>query len=347
MGSFYVNCSITNKTISDDDDMVVQFMVPAKWGQYCSEDKTESYNNLTISLFLSMVKMKGLEEAMKEHQVYLTEKNDDDFLAPKGLIVSDSVLSNWVPIGPAIRGKYDDYGYIAPSDDEENVERIKVLESIFYGVPFKSIMKAATDDRWFRLGKKENKDNWKVEGLDNNLSDEAMMLFKNLSITYMHQSVYDEIKRFDFCSEEGVMKDDYSEKWKNEYINSVRENFVDVLKTINEPYLRGDNSEEFIMSSLVRWKSEEKLGRVGIISNLPDKIKQEYFIRLQTIIDATDFEWFFETITFIYGLTGLGIQLNQSFYGSQYRNWKGWKRIESALNLILNDIITKEENEEQ
>ena len=85
MGSFYVNCSITNKTISDDDDMVVQLMVPAKWGQYCSKDKTESYNNLTISLFLSMVKMKGLEEAMKEHEVYLKEKNDDDFLAPKGL----------------------------------------------------------------------------------------------------------------------------------------------------------------------------------------------------------------------------------------------------------------------
>lgn len=339
MGSFYVNCSITNKTISDDDDMVVQFMVPAKWGQYCSEDKTESYNNLTISLFLSMVKMKGLEEAMKEHQVYLTEKNDDDFLAPKGLIVSDSVLSNWVPIGPSIRGKYDDYGNIAPSGDEENIRRIKILETIFYGVPFQSIMKAATDDRWFRLGIKENKESWKVKGLDKNLSDEAMMLFKNLSVTYIHQPVYDEIKQFDFCAEEGVMKDDYSVKWKNDYINPVRQSFVDVLKTMNEP---DEDTEKSVWTRINKWKIEEKLGRVSIISQLPEDIKNEYLIRLQTIIDATDFEWFFETITFVYGLSGLRIQLNQSYYGSQSRNWNGWLRIESALNPILEEKLKEE-----
>jgi len=339
MGSFYVNCSITNKTISDDDDMVIQFMVPSKWGEFCGDT---SYHELTISLFLSMVKMKGLEEAMKEHEAYLVEKNDEDSLAPKGLIVSDSVLSNWVPIGPSIRGKYDDYGNIAPSGDEENIRRIKILETIFYGVPFQSIMQAATDDRWFRYGIKEDDEMWKVKGLDKNLSDKAMMLFKNLSVTYIHQPVYDEIKQFDFCSEEGVMKDEYSFKWKNEAINNLREGFVDVLKSINEPYLRGDNSEDSIMSSLVRWKNEEKFGRVKIISDLPDKIKQEYFIRLQTIIDATDFEWFFETMTFIYGLSGLRVQLNQSFYGSQSRNWNGWLRIESALNPILVEKLKEE-----
>lgn len=348
MGSFYVNCSISNKTISDGDKMVIQFMVPAKWGQFSSDRGMTEYNDMTISLFLSTVKLNGLDAALEEYNHYLSERKErnDEFLAPKGLIVSnEGSMRNWVPVGPAIKGHYDDYGRIAPSDDEENLKRIKVLESIFYGVPFNSIMEAATDDRWLRYGFREGDTDWKVEGLDKNLSDEALTFFKNLSVTYIHQSVYDEVKQFDFCAEEGKMKSKYSKKWKNEYIDGAREKLVKTLKSIKQPVSDVDDSEPIVSALLNKWKIESEFERIDTISRLTSSFKKEYINRLSSIVDDTDFEWFFETMSFTYNLHGMCIELTQSFYGSQHRNWKGWARIESALNGVLEETVRLEKEQ--
>lgn len=43
MGSFYANCSITNKTISDGDEMVIQFMVPSWMADYDSQLSYEDW----------------------------------------------------------------------------------------------------------------------------------------------------------------------------------------------------------------------------------------------------------------------------------------------------------------
>ena len=337
MGSFYANCSITEKTIADENETVIQFMVPSKWGQFRGGDNMSEYHELSTVVFLQNIKLKGLEEALKDYDTVLANNKTKmrEHFAPKGLIVSnEGALRNWVPVGPAIRGKYDDCGKIRPSDDPENLKRVALLESIFYGVPFNSIMVAATDDRWFTYGFREGDKHWKVEGLDKSLSDDALHFFKSLSVTYFHQSVYDVIKQFDFCAEEGTMVSEYSKQWKHEYINPVRENLVGILKSSSDDV--DDTLEDEKM--LAKWKRIANIERVALFNQLPESIKDEYFNRLTYIINDTDFEWLFETMSFIYNISGMCSELRQSFYGSQHTNWNGWNRIELALNRNINKI---------
>lgn len=49
MGSFYTLCSITNKTITDGQEMVIQFMMPSDWA-----NPVES-GNIFVDIFLKSV----------------------------------------------------------------------------------------------------------------------------------------------------------------------------------------------------------------------------------------------------------------------------------------------------
>ena len=352
MGSFYATCSISQKTIADENETVIQFMVPSKWGQFRVGDTMSEYHELSTEVFLQNIKLKGLEEASKAYDTVLSNNKTKmrEHFAPKGLIVSnEGALRNWVPVGPTIRGKYDDCGQIRPSDDAENLKRVALLESIFYGVPFNSIMEAATDDRWFTYGFREGDKHWKVEGLDKSLSDDALHFFKSLSVTYFHQSVYDVVKQFDFCAEEGIMVSEYSKQWKHEYINPVRENLIGILKASNEHRSYDDIDvddtveDEKISKMLAKWKRIANIERVALFNQLPESIKDEYFNRLSYIINDTDFEWLFETMSFTYNLSGMCSELTQSLYGSQHTNWKGWNRIELALNPVIENDYSEDE----
>ena len=334
MGSFYVNCSITNKTIADGDEMVIQFMVPSWIADYKTPSGKAEMTNLSMSIFLNTIKLEGFDKAMAKYADAYQDmvKEEEEFgkdVAPKGVVVSnDGALHQWVPVGPAIRGTYDDCGHIEPSTDPENLERIETLRKIFYDVPFESIMGAATDDRWLTYGFREGDTHWKVEGLDENLPKEALNFFKKLSVTYFHASVYDTVKKFDFCADEGTMKSKYSKKWKKEYLERNKK-LVPALKKRKK------------INVLGRMTMRESLENFSFYRVMNRKNGEEYLNRL-TLIAARDFTWLLESLSFCYGLSGLCIELKQSQYGSQERNWKGWERIEGAINSTLAEIRKKQ-----
>ena len=324
--------------------MVIQFMVPSWMADYDTPTGEAESTKLSMSIFLQSIKIHGFDAAMEQaskayQNIQKEEEESGQDLAPKGLIVSnEGALRQWVPVGPAIRGKYNDCGNIAPSEDPENAKRIEILRKIFYDVPFDSIMEAATDDRWLTYGFREDDKHWKVEGLDKNLSKEALDFFKKLSVTYFHASVYDTIKQEDFCSDEkgGVIKSKYSKKWKKEYLDNIKERLVPGLKKKIE--LKKENDP------LSNFHTRHDFQRFSFYDQINRKNQEEYMERLTLIVDQ-DFDWIFESLSFCYGISGLCMELRQSQYGSQHRNWEGWKRIEEALNSRLEEKIKKEKED--
>lgn len=346
MGSFYASCSITNKTITDGDEMVIQFMVPSWSTDFnIGRGKLESYK-LDVKIFTQMVRLHGLEKALEMYKEDLTKIEEEidasEPMAPKGLLVSnDGATAEWVPIGPAIRGIYDDYGHIAVSEDPVNQARIKILEEICFGVPFNSIMEAATDDRWFRFGFREEDTMWKVEGLGKNLSPEALKFFKCLSISYIHAKVYDEISNPDFCSEDGKIKGKYSKEWKKGFTDPVEKELIPnlaLMKKAKADLEAPKDPESLNIEGIIATMNlRHVLNNFFIIKSMSRNVNQTYLERLAAVQDITNFDWLVESLNFIYGLTGMCVPLRQSQYGSQHQNWKGWTRIEKALNPVLKE----------
>jgi hypothetical protein len=319
MGSFYAICSITGKTIVDGDDTVIQFMVPS-WNY--SHDP--SVGQVFVDSFLNTVKKDGLEKA-QEVWSQATENWKHEEWAPKGMIVSnESSYRKWSPLGPAIRGKYDDCGDIALSQDEDNLQRVKFLENLLFGVPFKSILDAASDDRWYRLGILKNDKTWKQEGLDDNLLEYSLSLFKMLSVTYFHRSAYDEMKDFTFSAEDGII-DDYEKDWKNKHVENSMTSLskgLSALLSRARSYLgEKESTDEASLRSLI------------ILKQMHPTISTIYQSCLGREMHSTDFQWFRESLNFMYAMSSMCMELQQSQYGSQHSNWKGWERIERALDL--------------
>ena len=338
MGSFYALCSVTNKTICDGQDMVVQFMVPS-W--HSKNDSREDIGQIFVESFLSVVKEKGLDEALKSWEESTSTWSGSKQLSPKGMNVSnDGALREWVPIGPAIRGKYDDCGNIALDQSEENLKRVNFLENLLFGVPFDSIMKAATDDRWFTLGLGKYADSedsmWKVKGLDKKLPEPALEIFKKLSVTYIHASVYDEMSKFDFSPEEGTMKSKYDVKWKKEYIDPA----VGLLKKGLKTLIKYSKTEEGLEKFELKWKGRESFDKISIFRCMNRELDIIYKACLAREMNTTDFSWFTETLNFTYALNGMMIHLERSGYGSQHQNWLGWKRLEASLSGPIEKSLT-------
>lgn len=339
MGSFYATCSITRQTIIDGQEMYMQFMLPAN---YISNEP--SIGEVFKESFLNVVKEKGLEEAIKTFDEATETWGADKELSPKGLIVSnDGAYIKWVPFGPAIRGTYDDYGNIAPLQDEDSQNRVKILEGLMGGLPFATIMDVAQDDRWFTLGlgKYANSDDrsWRPEGISKDMPEWLLTLCKSLSLTYFHSSVYDELSNPNFSPEEkdGVMKNKYNTEWRDEYINPIKEKFPTVLSNLRIPDEEGDMVE--MMER--RWANRDILNSIGVFRY----VNRELGLIYQACIarENPPLDWFYESLTFMYSLSGMCVSLTQSEYGSQQTNWGGWKRINESLNERIKATIEEQE----
>jgi len=319
MGSFYVACSVTGQTIADGQEMIVQFMLPGT-----SPGKDPSIGQVFVDSFLRVAKQKGLKEALKSFEESTKTWGSANELGQKGIIVSDGRSKDWIPFGPAIRGFYDDCGHIQVSEDEENKKRISVLEGLMFGIPFQSIMGLSTDDRWYTYGLKENDSSWKLDGVDENLPEAALMLCKMLSVTYMHASVYDTISSYDFSPNDGVQKSKYDKEWKDEYLKEV-----DKLPSLFKK-VKSKNS----LSKLSYYDLD-----LSIFKGLKNDLALIYLACMAR--ENVSFDWIKETMCTTYSLRGMHLKLQPSVYASQEPNWRGWNRIYDALNPKIHETMVE------
>jgi hypothetical protein len=314
MGSFYTLCSITNQTIVDRQELVVQFMLPRRTAQEGS--------GYMVSSFIKQAKKEGLEKALQTWE--RTTENWGNNMDHKGMEVSnEGAMSDYVPFGPAIRGKYNDCGDVVPMDDEETQKRVKLMEGILCGIPFASLMDVATDDRWFTYGMKgtdgESDNRWKLKGVDNNLPEFILDICKALTVTYIHAPVYDTLTDPDFSAE--GRKDSYEAKWQKEYTDGMRKGIAKFIK-IGEGNRKSKTFPEKLREAMYS-------SRIHLLESM----KREHAVVLVTscLREGTDFEWLIETARLTSAMGGMCFKLQRSQYGSQHFNWEGWKRIITSL----------------
>jgi hypothetical protein len=344
MGSFYTTCSVTKRTIIDGQDMVVQFMLPSRLKK---DDK--SIGTVFVESFLKVAKEKGIDDALKSFEESTSSWEDSGKLGEKGMVIRESSNNSWVPFGPAIRGTYDDCGNIELSQDQENLDRVKLLENLLFGIPFESIMDLAQDDRWYTLGMGKYADSddsyWKLKGVDKSLPEPAITLCRYLNITFFHASVYDELVNPDFDATEGVIKSKYSTKWKDDYIKRNLDSMKILIESL--PASVDENLDPMEMMEL-KWKFREAANNISIFRSM---FANELSIIYQSCIarENPDLGWFKETLNLLYSLSGLYISLEPSNYGGQETSWKGWKRINSKLDTVIDDWAREnwDEDEEQ
>ena len=325
MGSFYTKCSITQKTIVDGQDMVVQFMLPNR-----RKTKEDSGGQMFVEIFMKTAKEKGAEEALKTWTE--ATKNWGDELPDKGMIVSNNIATmEFVPFGPAIRGTYNDCGDIEVNGSEENMKRVKLLEAMC-GVPFESIMGAATDDRWYKLGYLEGSKgshDWNLKGIKKDLPEGFIKLLKLLTVTYFHAAAYDTMVAPDFDVENGK-PDKYSKEWKEEHDTELKKNLSMLLDFYTKKF--SDEPDERSLNKA--WRGIDHY-RVGHIKEMNDLFAMLMWAGMNKTGTLQDLEWYYETSNLLCTLSGLGQPLSRSYYGSQHRNWKGLKAIHAAVDQIM------------
>lgn len=342
MGSFNATCSITQHTICYGQEMYLQFMLPTNL------TKDSSIGFVFVESFLNVVKKDGIEKAIETFTEATSTWAESGELSSKGMLVSnDGAYSKFVPFGPAIRGYYDDYGRIRPAEDEDSQNRVKILEGLMGGLPFSTIMEIGQDDRWYSLGLKKyaNDDNqntnWRPEGITSDMPEWLLILCKNLSLTYFHASVYDEMAKFDFACDEkcGVIKSKYSIKWKNEYLDPIKEKFPKILKNIKKVINNKSDKDDYVRMLDEKWETREALQNIGVFRSLNRDLGSIY----QTCLarENTSLDWFYESLMFMYSMSGMCLSLDQSKYGSQHMNWFGWQRIYKALEPKVEKVLQK------
>ena len=316
--------------------MYVQFLLPAN---YLSNEP--SIGEVFKDSFLNVVKEKGLDEALRTFEEATSTWGKGKDLAPKGMEVSnDGAYQNWVPFGPAIRGYYDDCGDIRPADDEDSQNRVKILEGLMGGLPFATIMDVAQDDRWLTLGLGKYADsedrNWRPEGIEKDMPEWLLTLCKKLSLTYFHAAVYDELANPDFAADErgGVIKSKYTKKWKAEYLDPIKERFPKHLENLRAPE---SDDDDFETKMEKRWAGREITNNIGVFRCINRELGLIYQACMAR--ERTSLDWFYESLNFMYSLSGMCIALDRSQYGSQHQNWFGWQRIHTALNPKLEQSL--------
>jgi hypothetical protein len=212
------------------------------------------------------------------------------------------------------------------------------------GLPFGTIQEVAQDDRWFTLGLGKYQDeedrnmNWRPKGIDKDMPEWQLILCKQLSLTYFHAAVYDEVSKFNFAPDEknGIMKSKYSIEWKNEYFEKL-----DKLPEAYEIILKGMISDDFIS----QYKLRDIINNIGIFRFLSRELSLIYLAALAR--ENASLDWLKENLSLMYGLSGMNISLNQSEYGSQTNNFYGWKRINSAMSPKIDEYLKKYEDDEE
>lgn len=312
MGSFYTKCSITEKTITDGMPTTVQFMLPSR----CSSGKSISSGQIFVDSFLKVAKKDGIDKALKSFEE--ATKTWGNELKDKGMIVSNNIsTSEFVPFGPAIRGFYNDCGDMRLDDSEENVKRVKLLESMC-GVSFETIIKAATDDRWYTLGvmegSKGGSHDWNLKGIDKDLPELFLTLLKKLSITYMHTAAYDVMVS-------DLLPNDYSKKWKDEYTNQVEKNLKLWIKQVSAQ-----------IGKTKKTQGQVDYYNIGLIGDMNEDLSSLLWVGIHKTNSEDDISWYMETTNFLYTLSMLGVPLRRSYYGSQENNWDVCKKIHEAVD---------------
>lgn len=316
----------------------MQFMLPAGYIK-----REPSIGEVFKDSFLNIVKERGLDEAIKTFDEATSTWSAGKELSPKGLIVSnDAAYQKWVPFGPAIRGVYADYGNCEPLDDEDSQNRVKILEALMGDLPFNTIMSVAQDDRWYTLGLGkyvETGDNdWRPEGISKDMPEWLLKLCQQLSLTYFHADVYNELKSPDFSANEigGIMKDSYEIKWKNEYLDPIKKDFPKVLEN-----LRIDGDRPADMEA--RWANREILNSIGTFRNMNREIGLIYQACIAR--ENPPLDWFYESLDVMYSLSTMQLILDRSYYGSQSYNWAGWNRINKKLSATI-EMELNDDNED-
>lgn len=325
MGSFYSTCMVTRQTISDGQEMYAQFMVPSAFSTYNRKNQ-KGVAQMFVDGFLRTAKEKGVEFAIKTWDDTTSNWGTSEEMqtAPKGLIVSDGSLNQWVPFGPAIRGYYDDYGRIQPADDEDSKERVRILEAII-GLPFETIQEVATDDRWLRYGFREGDTMWALKDVDKDMPDWQLEICKQLSVTHFHGKVYDELinPNFDPESRDGIATG--IDTWREDKIKKIEK----LIPQIDSSLL-SEPDEDPITRLERRWKLREfSDGDIYILRQMGPEMCLVYLACIAR--EKLKADWLIESTNLAYGLSSLNLSLEQSLYGSQYSNWEGIERIRKAF----------------
>lgn len=339
MGSFYAKCSITQKTIVDGQQMVIQFMLPNRM-----RTKEDSSGRMFVDIFLKAVKKEGVDKALKTWEE--ATKNWGDELPDKGMIVSNNIATTeFVPFGPAIRGTYDDCGdIVVDMDDPENAKRVKLLEAMC-GVPFKSIMGAATDDRWYKYGyleKSKSGHDWSLEGIHEELPEGFIRLLKLLTVTYFHAAAYDKMVDPEFDVENGK-PDKYSREWKGEYNQELRDNFPKLMDFYTKSFSEDKPTEK---AGNKAWREIDHYS-VGHIKDMNDLFAMLMWSGMKKTGSLDNFDWYYETCNLLSTFAGLCQPLTRSYYGSQHRNWRGLNAIHAAVDEVTAAALKEWEGEEE
>lgn len=333
MGSFYTTCSITGKTICDNQELYVQFLLPSS---YVRDEP--SIGETFKDSFLNVVKTKGLDEAIKSFDEATKTWGKGKELSAKGMKVSnDGASSKWVPFGPAIRGYYDDCGWVVPLTDEDSMNRVQILENLM-GLPFKSILEVARDDRWFTYGMEEDSQHWGVEGVNKEMDEWQLVLCQKLSLTYFHKCVYDEMSKFDFdCeSRDGVMDNKYSTDWKQKYVDESLKKLQKSISAFKKGLDKGKKASDILNDS---YELRDSMLNGGIFRYLNRKLGLIYATCL--VRENPSLDWYSESLNFMYAMSGMCLVLDRSQYGSQHQNWFGWERINKVLSPTLEKALTE------
>jgi hypothetical protein len=311
MGSFNVNCSITERTIGSDDEIVVQFLLPNRFS------KGEADGSPLMQVMINNFKEKGLEEGIKiwEKQV----KKWNSALTGKRVIIQETT-SKWVPFGPAIRYKYDDSAEATPIDDPENNVRIRLLEQMLC-TNIKAIFESAVDDRWWTYGIKEDDPNWKIDGLTGDLP--TIDVLKKLGMTFMLASAYGELTKYNFTRENsGWELED-----KMELIDMSINSFSEFLDENERYHIGGDKAAGGEIRTLVL-----NCGHIKDLSPVNSGLLWVGHHKMKESGKPVDTSWFKEQCNYVYGMMALAKTINQSNYAGQSRNHYAWNRLNRAVS---------------
>lgn len=333
MGSFYATCSITRQTIVDEQELVVQFMLPVH-----NYSRDPEVGQLFVDSFLKVAKTSGLEAAVKSFEESTSTWGNGYELGQKGLVVSnDGSFADYVPFGPAIRGIYTDCGTIKPLDDADTKSKVSILEQLLGGIPFNSILEAAIDDRWYTLGlnkyEAQGTNDWMLEGITSKLPEAFINILKKLNVTYIHAGAYDVLVKEDFSPEYGTVgaKVDYDTKWRMGAVDNAIVALTKCVTNLQKYAVEDDQKKKRDLDFL----DYEVMQRIGTFSKL-DNIMAISYLACIARVDS-DLGWFRESLNFMYNLGGMCIRLLPSDYGSQHTNFGGWNRINEAIRKSIDD----------
>jgi hypothetical protein len=282
MGSFYANCSITNRTLIEGDSTYIQLLMPR---EYIYETKS------------------------------FTEK--------KGLQVSDEgPLTNYMPFGFPIKGKYDDYGKINEIIKDSNVKKLEE----FFNLSIEDILEISM-------------------GEDFSPQYEKYDTIKRLNCTYFDGKIYEYMcEGWEKLPTSKPKKQDYSrEYYFGEIIGNLIEYFNNKHDALpNTIQQKIDKKEKLTIEELDIYRQYITRGLGISINTYLSRYEKDFILTVgydpKEFIDDMRKQYIFLSNL---GYDGIGTKLGLSEYGGQETNWK----FLLTLNRKLEEILTNEHSD--